>query len=67
MSHLLIIELMSFSVGLLALTAGPGDKSQEILEDSISPISEALRSRSEVSKMSSVCILMDNIIWTWDS
>ncbi|XP_027094441.1 uncharacterized protein [Coffea arabica] len=48
------VALAAHAIGLLALTAGPGDKSQEILEDSISPISEALRSRSEVSKMSSL-------------
>lgn len=40
--------------GLLALTAGSGKKAQEILEDAISPISEALKSRSESSKIASV-------------
>lgn len=48
------VALAAHVIGLLALTAGPGDKSQEILEESISPISEALRSRSEASKMSSL-------------
>ncbi|KAL3514381.1 hypothetical protein ACH5RR_027098 [Cinchona calisaya] len=48
------ITLAAHVIGLLALTTGPGDKSQEILEESISPISEALKSRSETSKMSSL-------------
>lgn len=43
-------------IGLLALTAGPGDKAHEILEESANPISEALRSRSDKSKISSVCM-----------
>lgn len=41
-------------IGLLALTAGMGEKAQEILEESVTPISEALRSRSEASKIASV-------------
>lgn len=44
------------STGLLALTTGPGKKAQEILEESISPISEALKSRSDSSKVASVDI-----------
>lgn len=63
---MLNFQFLSFFVGLLALTTGPGDKSQEILEESISPISEALKSRSETSKMSSVCILMDNICFEFE-
>lgn len=48
------IALASHAIGLLALTAGPGEKAQEMLEDSVTPISEALRSRSEVSKIASL-------------
>lgn len=43
-----------FSAGLLALTVGPGEKAQEILEESLSPISDALRIRSEATKALSV-------------
>nr|XP_043617870.1 interferon-related developmental regulator 1-like [Erigeron canadensis] len=46
--------LASHAIGLLALTAGEGEKSQEILEESVTPIFEALRSRSEVSKIVSL-------------
>lgn len=42
-------------IGLLSLTAGPGDKAHEILEESVKPISVALKSRSDNSKISSVC------------
>ncbi|CAA3005316.1 interferon-related developmental regulator 1-like [Olea europaea subsp. europaea] len=48
------IALASRVIGLLALTIGPGEKAQEILEESLSPISEALKSRSEPSKISSL-------------
>ncbi|KAM7514413.1 hypothetical protein LguiA_003996 [Lonicera macranthoides] len=48
------IALASHLIGLLALTTGPGEKAQEILEESVSHISEALKSRSETSKMSAL-------------
>ncbi|KAG8390960.1 hypothetical protein BUALT_Bualt01G0137800 [Buddleja alternifolia] len=48
------IALASHAIGLLALTTGPGEKAQEILEESISPISEALRTRLETSKISAL-------------
>ncbi|XP_076889650.1 uncharacterized protein LOC143540491 [Bidens hawaiensis] len=48
------IALASRAIGLLALTAGPGEKAQEILEESVSPFSESLRSRSEASKTASL-------------
>ncbi|KAK4348609.1 hypothetical protein RND71_031364 [Anisodus tanguticus] len=48
------IALASHVIGLLALTAGPGDKAHEILEESVSPISDALKSRSDNSKISSL-------------
>ncbi|XP_059634390.1 uncharacterized protein LOC132276797 [Cornus florida] len=48
------ISLAAHAIGLLALTTGPGDKAQEILEESVSPISQALKSRSESSKISSL-------------
>lgn len=48
------IALASHAIGLLALTAGSGEKAQEILEESVTPISEALKSCSEVSKISSL-------------
>ena len=37
------------------MTVGPGEKAQEILEESLSPISDALRIRPETSKILSVC------------
>lgn len=48
------ITLASHVLGILALTAGPGDKAHEMLEESVSPITEALKSRSEASKISSL-------------
>ncbi|KAJ0768958.1 hypothetical protein HanOQP8_Chr03g0114951 [Helianthus annuus] len=48
------ISLASNSLGLLAPTVGPGKKSQEILEEAITPISEALKSRSDSSKIASL-------------
>lgn len=45
---------VSVPTGLLALTTGYGKKAQEILEEAVFPISEALRSRSESSKIASV-------------
>lgn len=36
------------------MTTGSGSKAQEILEESITPISEALKSRSDASRISSV-------------
>lgn len=48
------ITLASHVIGLLALTAGLGEKAAEILEDSVTPISEALRSRSEAKKLESL-------------
>nr|GME00258.1 interferon-related developmental regulator 1-like [Ipomoea batatas] len=48
------IALASHFIGLLALTTGSGSKAQEILEESITPISEALKSRSDASRISSL-------------
>lgn len=48
------IALASHVIGLLAVTAGPGDKAHEILEESVTPISEALKSRSDNSKIFSL-------------
>lgn len=48
------VALASHAIGLLALTAGSGKKAQEILEESVVPISEALKSRSESSKIASL-------------
>ncbi|KAD4385490.1 hypothetical protein E3N88_25658 [Mikania micrantha] len=48
------VALASRAIGLLALTAGSGKKAEEILEESISPISEALKSRFESSKTASL-------------
>lgn len=48
------VALASHMIGLLALTTGPGEKAQEILEESVSPISEALKSTLENSKISSL-------------
>ncbi|KAI8550076.1 hypothetical protein RHMOL_Rhmol06G0076000 [Rhododendron molle] len=48
------ISLASHAIGLLALTTGPGGKAQEILEESMPPILQALKSGSEASKISSL-------------
>ena len=42
-------------VALFAITLGPGDSTHEIYKDSIAPLSQALESSSESSKISSVC------------
>ncbi|GAB4852315.1 hypothetical protein Ancab_016508 [Ancistrocladus abbreviatus] len=44
-------SLASHAIGLLALTMGNGNSAQEILEESVPAISQALRSRSEPSKL----------------
>ncbi|KAG6422062.1 hypothetical protein SASPL_118624 [Salvia splendens] len=48
------VALASHAIGLLAVTVGPGEKAQEILEESLSPISDALRIRPETSKILSL-------------
>ncbi|XP_030947339.1 interferon-related developmental regulator 1 [Quercus lobata] len=48
------IALASHAIGLLALTAGDGDKAHEIFKESVSPISQALKSGSEPTKISSL-------------
>ncbi|KAL6554739.1 hypothetical protein OROHE_007478 [Orobanche hederae] len=48
------VALASHAIGLLSLTSGPGEKAQEILEESVSSISEAPRFRPETSKISSL-------------
>ncbi|XP_028090916.1 uncharacterized protein LOC114291082 isoform X2 [Camellia sinensis] len=39
------IALAAHAIGLLALTTGPGERAQEILEESVPPISQALVSK----------------------
>ncbi|KNA20455.1 hypothetical protein SOVF_051770 [Spinacia oleracea] len=48
------IILASQTIGLLALTTGPGKQASEILEESVPIISQALRSRSESSKVAAL-------------
>ncbi|XP_042993017.1 interferon-related developmental regulator 1-like isoform X3 [Carya illinoinensis] len=48
------ISLASHAIGLLALTVGSGNDAHKILEDSITPFSQALKSQSDSSKISSV-------------
>ncbi|KAK9270435.1 hypothetical protein L1049_026014 [Liquidambar formosana] len=48
------ISSASHVIGLLALTVGCEDKAHEILEESFSAISQALKSPSELSKISSL-------------
>ncbi|KAG2320754.1 hypothetical protein Bca4012_056210 [Brassica carinata] len=47
-------SLASHVIGLLALTVGLGDQSQEILEESVTPLSQALRSGREALKITSI-------------
>nr|GLL48943.1 interferon-related developmental regulator 1 [Ipomoea trifida] len=56
------IALASHFIGLLALTTGSGSKAQEILEESITPISEALKSREEPEETEKSMQLMWQII-----
>ncbi|KAJ0025675.1 hypothetical protein Pint_08652 [Pistacia integerrima] len=44
------IALASHAIGLLALTVGFGDNAREILDESVTPISQALKAGSESSK-----------------
>lgn len=53
-------------IGLLALTTGPGKQASEILEESVPIISQALRSRSESSKVAAVSLVIDSIIFRGD-
>ncbi|RID51359.1 hypothetical protein BRARA_H02031 [Brassica rapa] len=46
--------LASHVIGLLALTAGLGDQAQEILEESVTPLSQALKSSREALKITSI-------------
>ncbi|KAL6586175.1 hypothetical protein OROMI_002819 [Orobanche minor] len=48
------VALASHAMGLLSLTSSPGEKAQEILEESVSSIFEALRFRPETYKISSL-------------
>ncbi|MBA0837426.1 hypothetical protein Goarm_009586 [Gossypium armourianum] len=48
------ISLASRTIGLLALTVGPGVHAQDILEESITPLSQAFNSGSESSKIISL-------------
>ncbi|GLT77366.1 hypothetical protein SLA2020_489610 [Shorea laevis] len=48
------VSLASHAIGLLALTVGEGKNAQEILEDSFTPLSQALKSGSESSKIASL-------------
>ncbi|CAI9110799.1 OLC1v1010886C1 [Oldenlandia corymbosa var. corymbosa] len=48
------VAMAAHLVGLLALTTGPGSQAQEILRESVSLISEALKSPSDLAKMSSL-------------
>ncbi|KAG7598472.1 Armadillo-type fold [Arabidopsis suecica] len=46
--------LASHVIGLLALTVGLGDQAQEILEESVTPLSQALKSGREILKITSI-------------
>ncbi|KAL5777608.1 hypothetical protein ACOSP7_010534 [Xanthoceras sorbifolium] len=48
------IALASHAVGLLALTVGFGESAREIFEESVTPLSQALKSGSESSKLASL-------------
>ncbi|GMY11896.1 interferon-related developmental regulator 1-like isoform X1 [Fagus crenata] len=48
------ICLASRAIGLLALTTDCEDKAHELLEESLFPLSEALKSGSEISKISQI-------------
>ncbi|KAG7593118.1 Interferon-related developmental regulator N-terminal [Arabidopsis thaliana x Arabidopsis arenosa] len=46
--------LASHVIGLLALTVGLGEQAQEILEESVTPLSQALKSGREILKITSI-------------
>ncbi|XP_044511423.1 interferon-related developmental regulator 1-like isoform X2 [Mangifera indica] len=51
------IALASQAIGLLALTVGFGDNAREILEESVTPISQALKARPESLKTAAVVVV----------
>ncbi|KAJ7958257.1 interferon-related developmental regulator 1 [Quillaja saponaria] len=48
------VSLASHAIGLLALTVGCGDNAREILEESVPPLTQALKTKSDSSKISSL-------------
>ncbi|CAH2034095.1 unnamed protein product, partial [Thlaspi arvense] len=47
-------SLASHVIGLLSLTVGLGDQAQEVLEESVTPLSQALKSGREALKITSI-------------
>ncbi|AEE30876.1 interferon-related developmental regulator family protein / IFRD protein family [Arabidopsis thaliana] len=47
-------SLATHVIGLLALTVGLGDHAQEVLEESVTPLSQALKSGREILKITSI-------------
>ncbi|XP_062165157.1 uncharacterized protein LOC133871756 [Alnus glutinosa] len=57
------ISLASHAIGLLALTTGPGDNAHEILKDSVTPLSQGLKSGPQSSKISLLeCLAVVNFV-----
>ncbi|EPS61999.1 hypothetical protein M569_12794, partial [Genlisea aurea] len=58
------VALASHAIGLLALTAGPGQKAEEILKESIIPLSDALRNQPQATKMSELleCLAVNTFV-----
>ncbi|KAL5127082.1 Interferon-related developmental regulator 1 [Glycine soja] len=51
------IALTSHAIGLLSLTVGCSDNAREIFEESVRPLDEFLTSKSDLTKIPSVCLL----------
>ncbi|KAJ0973703.1 hypothetical protein J5N97_015668 [Dioscorea zingiberensis] len=62
-------SLASCAIGLLAITVGAGDSAHEIMEESIPPLSLALKSGSDSQKKSSVldCIALVTFVGAIDA
>lgn len=58
------VSLASQAIGLLALTTGSGNNAREILQESVPIISQALKSRSESSKVASLldCLAVNTFV-----
>lgn len=51
--------MIVYFAGLLALTVGFGDNAREILDESVTPISQALKAGSESLKTEAVCMIFN--------
>ncbi|CAN8304081.1 unnamed protein product [Cochlearia groenlandica] len=62
-------SLASHAIGLLALTVGLGDQAQEIFQESVTPLSQALKTGRETLKITSIleCLAVITFVGGTDS